>query len=105
MLQQATGGALSENWVGRLTRFGETADLQSTPGVAARYNRVMVLRWSEMQKKVAALFCGRGRALCTIEIIFSCNHVRNLGFDQADDTPVFEDNTACIEWSHQLICR
>ncbi len=32
-----------------------------------------------------------------IEVIFLRNLLENVGFPQAPDTPVYEDNTACIE--------
>jgi hypothetical protein len=27
-----------------------------------------------------------------------CNLLHSMGFQKADDTPVYEDNMACIEW-------
>ena len=29
--------------------------------------------------------------------------MQNMGFPQDDDTPVYEDNTACIEWGNHII--
>ncbi len=39
----------------------------------------------------------------TIEIIYLRNLIRNMGLPQEDDTPVYEDNTACIEWGNHII--
>jgi hypothetical protein len=38
-----------------------------------------------------------------IEIIYLRSLLKNMGFLQADDTPVYEDNTACIEWGNHII--
>jgi hypothetical protein len=36
-------------------------------------------------------------------IIYLRNLIRNMGLPQEDDTPVYEDNTACIEWGNHII--
>ncbi len=36
-----------------------------------------------------------------VEIIYLRNLIRNMGLE--DDTPVYEDNTACIEWGNHII--
>ena len=38
-----------------------------------------------------------------IEIIYLRNLLHNMGFKPDDDTPVYEDNTACIEWGNHII--
>ncbi len=38
-----------------------------------------------------------------VEIIYLRNLIRNMGLPQEDDTPVYEDNTACIEWENHII--
>jgi hypothetical protein len=38
-----------------------------------------------------------------VEIIYLRNLIRNMGLQQDDDTPVYEDNTACIEWGNHII--
>ena len=38
-----------------------------------------------------------------IEMIYLRNLHDNLGFKPDDDTPVYEDNTACIEWGNHVI--
>ncbi len=38
-----------------------------------------------------------------VEIIYLHNLIRNMGLPQDDDTPVYEDNTACIEWGNGII--
>ncbi len=38
-----------------------------------------------------------------IEVIYLWNLLENMGFPQAPDIPVYEDNTACIEWGNHVI--
>ena len=38
-----------------------------------------------------------------IETIYLRNLLGNMGLPQGDNTPVFEDNTACIEWANHVI--
>ena len=38
-----------------------------------------------------------------IEIIYLRTLLANMQLRQSDYTPVFEDNTACIEWANQVI--
>ncbi len=38
-----------------------------------------------------------------IEIIYLRKLLGNMGLPQGDNTVVFEDNTACIEWSNHVI--
>ena len=38
-----------------------------------------------------------------IEVLYLRNLLANMGFAQAPDTPVYEDNTACIEWETHVI--
>jgi len=38
-----------------------------------------------------------------IEIIYLRNLLENMGFGEKPDTPVYEDNTACIEWGNHVI--
>ena len=39
----------------------------------------------------------------TREIIYIRSLLRSMGFAQDSPTPVFEDNTACIEWGNNII--
>ena len=38
-----------------------------------------------------------------IEVLYLRNLLKNMGFEQAPDTPVYKDNTACIEWGNHVI--
>ena len=39
-----------------------------------------------------------------IEVLYLRNLLANMGFEQAPDTPVYEDNAACILWGNHVIC-
>ena len=39
-----------------------------------------------------------------IKVLYLRNLLENMGFEQAPgDTPVYEDNAACIEWGNHVI--
>ena len=38
-----------------------------------------------------------------IEVIYLRNLLANMGFPKEPNTPVYEDNTACIEWGNHVI--
>ena len=74
----------------------------------ARYNNSIVLWRSRMQKTIAlstaeAEYYSASEIAVELEIIYLRNLIRNMGFHQDDDTPVYEDNTACIEWGNHII--
>ncbi len=58
-----------------------------------------------MQKTVAskaeAEYCAA--LVMAIEIIYLWNLLQNMGFGGKPDTPVYEDNTAYIEWGNHVI--
>ena len=38
-----------------------------------------------------------------IDVLYLRNLLANMGFEQATDTPVYEDNAACFEWGNHVI--
>ena len=61
-----------------------------------------------MQKTIAlstaeAEYYSASEIAVELEIIYLRNLIRNMGLPQEDDTPVYEDNTACIEWGNHII--
>ncbi len=40
-----------------------------------------------------------------IDILYLRNLLEDMGFMQAPDTPVYEDNAACTKWGIHVICR
>jgi hypothetical protein len=96
----------------KLNRIGWFADSDwrnseprwSTPGLLARYKKSIVLWWSIMQKTIAlstAEYCSASKI--SVQIIFLCNLIRNMGLPQADDAPVYQDNTTCIDCGNHVI--
>jgi hypothetical protein len=66
----------------------------------ALYNRCPVLWRSKMQKSVALSSAEAeyySASEMAIEIIYLRTLLANMQLRQSDHTPVFEDNTACIE--------
>jgi hypothetical protein len=59
-----------------------------------------------MQKTIA-LLTAEAEYYSASEIAFEIKHLRNLirnmGLPQKDESPVYEDNTACIEWGNHII--
>ena len=72
----------------------------------ARFNETIVLWRSKMQKTVSLSTAEAeyyAASEMAIEVIYLRNLLENMGFPQAPDTPVYEDNTACIEWGNHVI--
>jgi hypothetical protein len=88
--------------------WGNSESRRSTTGLLARYTNSIVLWRSRMQKTIAlstaeAEYYSASEIAVELEIIYLRNLIRNMGFHQDDDTPVYEDNTACIEWGNHII--
>ena len=72
----------------------------------ARYNKGIIYWKSKMQKTVSlstaeAEYCTASKM--AIEIIYLRNLLSNMGIPEKPNIPVYEDNTACIEWGNQVI--
>ncbi len=66
----------------------------------------MVLWRSKMQKTVSLSIAEAEYYAASemgIEILYLRNLLGTMGFTQKPDTPVYEDNTACIEWGNHII--
>ena len=61
-------------------------------GMMARYNKGLILWKSKMQKAVSL-----STAEAEYYVIYLRNLLANMGFPEKPNTPVYEDNTACIE--------
>ena len=42
-------------------------------------------------------------SLGAAEVIYLRQLLRYMGFESKSPTPVYDDNTACIEWTHNMI--
>ena len=72
----------------------------------ARYNRGLILWRSKLQKTVSLSSAEAeyyAASEMAIEIIYLRNLLGNMRLPQLDNTAVFEDNTACIEWANHVI--
>jgi hypothetical protein len=86
--------------------WGNSVSRRSTTGLMARFNETIVLWRSKMQKTVSLSTAEAeyyAASEMAIEVIYLRNLLENMGFPQAPDTPVYEDNTACIEWGNHVI--
>ena len=53
-----------------------------------------------------ALNCGGGvllGSLGAVEVIYLRQLLRDMGFGPTSPTPVYKDNTACIQWTNNVI--
>ena len=70
------------------------------------YNKSPIMWKSKMQKNTAlstaeAEYYSASMAGC--EVLYLRALLHRLGFAQKKPTPVYEDNTACIEWGNNVI--
>jgi hypothetical protein len=87
-------------------RIGETACRDEATGLVARYNRASSFLCSKMQKTVALSTAEAeyySASEMAVEVIYLRNLLGNMRLGQINHTPVYEENSACIEWSNQII--
>ncbi len=69
------------------------------------YNKSPIIRMSKMQKTalstVEAEYYSASMAGC--EVLYLRDLLHRLRFTQKRSTPIYEDNTACIEWGNNII--
>ena len=85
--------------------WGNSVSRKSTSGLVARYNRAPVLWRSKMQKTVSLSSAEAeyySASEMAVEIIYLRNLLSSMRLQEDTDTPVFEGNTACIEWSNHV---
>ena len=93
------GGYADADW-------GNSETRRSTTGMMARYNKGLILWKSKMQKTVSLSTAEAeyyAASEMAIEVIYFSNLLANMGFPEEPNTPVYEDNTACIEWGNHVI--
>ena len=86
--------------------WGNSSSRRSTSGMLARYNRGIISWRSKMQKTVALSTAEAeyySASEMAIEVLYLRNLLSNMGFPEDPHTPVYEDNTACIEWGNHVI--
>ena len=86
--------------------WGNSESLRSTTRMMARYNKGIIYWKSKMQKTISLSTAEAeyyAASEMAIKIIYLRNLLSNMGFPEKPNTPVYEDNTACIEWGNHVI--
>ena len=86
--------------------WGNSSSRRSTSGNLCLYNRSPVL-WRSKLQKTTALSTAEAEyysaSTAATEVLYLRNLLENMGFAQPAPTPMYEDNTACIEWGNHII--
>ena len=92
-------GFADSNWGNIITR-------RSTTGLLALFNRGVIM-WRSKMHKTVSLSTAEAEYYSALEVAVEVLYIRNLlanmGFEQAPDTQVYEDNAACIESGNHVI--
>ena len=71
------------------------------------YNKVLIM-WKSKMQKTTALSAAEGEyysaSMAGRKVLYLRALLHRLGFAQKKPAPVYEDNTACIEWGNNVIC-
>jgi hypothetical protein len=92
-------GYADSDWANSVSR-------RSTSGLLARYNCTPILWRSKMQKTVALSTAEAeyySASEMAVETIYLRGLLLNMRLPEDDDTPIFEDNAACIEWANHVM--
>ena len=92
-------GYCDSDWANNETR-------RSTTGNLFRYNGCPISWKSKLQKTISLSTAEAeyySASTATTEGIWLRDTVRALGFARQGPTPLYEDNTACIEWGNNVI--
>ena len=74
--------------------------------MVACYNKGIIFWKSKMQKTVllstaeAEYYAASDMA---IKVVYLCNLLASMGFPKEPNTPLYEDNMACIKWGNHVI--
>jgi hypothetical protein len=86
--------------------WGTSDTRRSTTGNVFRYNGAPI-HWKSKLQKTIALSTAEAEyysaSLGAVEVIYLRTLLRDMGFAPKSPTPVYEDNTACIEWTNNVI--
>jgi hypothetical protein len=77
----------------------------SASGNLMLYNEFPNMWQSKMQMTTALSTAEAEYLLASaagVDVLYLCNLLQRLGFAQGVPTPVYEDNTACIEWGNNV---
>jgi hypothetical protein len=86
--------------------WGNSSSRRSTSGTLCLYNRNPI-HWRSKMQKTTALSTAEAEyyaaSTAATEVLYLRNLIDRMGFAQRGPTPVYEDNTACIEWGNNVI--
>ena len=86
--------------------WGNSSSRRSTSGNLFLYNGAPI-SWRSKMQKTTALSTAEAEyysaSTAATETIYLRQLLTNLGFPQRKSTPIYEDNTACIEWGNNVI--
>ena len=86
--------------------WGNNVSRRSTTGLVTRFNKSIVIWRSKLQQTISLSTAEAeyyAVSEMAIEFFYFRTLLRNMGFPQDDDTPVYEDNPACIDWGNHII--
>jgi hypothetical protein len=87
--------------------WGNSSPRRSTSCMVMLYTKSPIM-WKSKMQKTTALSTAEAKyysALMTgCEVLYLRDLLHSLGFSQKKPTPLYEDNTKCIEWGNNLIC-
>jgi hypothetical protein len=86
--------------------WGNSCSRRSTSGTLMLYNKAPTM-WKSKMQKTTALSTAEAEyysaSTAGTEILYLRAVLERLGIAQKAPTPVYEDNTACIEWGNSVI--
>jgi hypothetical protein len=86
--------------------WGNSSSRRSTSGTLCFYNRSPI-HWRSKMQKTTALSTAEAEyysaSSAAAEVLYLRDLLDRMGFAQQAPTPVYEDNTACIEWGNNVI--
>jgi hypothetical protein len=85
--------------------WGNNSSRRSTSGNLMLYNQAPTM-WRTKMQKTTALSTAEAEyysASAGSDVLYLRKLLGQLGFTQQSPTPVYEDNTACIEWGNNII--
>ncbi len=88
------------------SNWGNSSSRRSTSGNLCLYIRSLIL-WPSKLQKTTVLSTAEAEyysaSTAATEVLYIRNLLENMGFAEQKPTPLYEDNTACIEWGNCFI--
>jgi hypothetical protein len=98
-LQELLTGYADSDW-------GNSSSRRSTSGNLMLYNQAPIM-WHSKLQKTTALSMSKAEyyssSTAGSDVLYLQKLLDQLGFDHQSPTPVYDDNSACIEWENNVI--